>query len=76
MKNTFCVRNFLTRKSIEGRLENGWAEISFEITSDDMILMLARRWFPNFVILMPQSARDKFEALLAKYSEFKAEFAN
>lgn len=72
----FLRKKFFNSQKIEGRLENGWAEISFEITSDDMILMLARRWFPNFVILMPQSARDKFEALLAKYSEFKAEFAN
>ncbi|MBE3609451.1 MULTISPECIES: WYL domain-containing protein [Campylobacter] len=63
----FKVKKFFKTQNIAESLQNGWTKITFEITSDDMILMLARRWFPDFIIISPISARDKFSELAKRY---------
>ena len=40
------------------------------ITSDEMILMLARRFFPDFIIRTPKSAKIKFDEMIEKYLKF------
>ncbi|MBR0071945.1 MAG: hypothetical protein IJP87_06365, partial [Campylobacter sp.] len=51
-------------------LENLWRVVEFTISSDDMLMPLARRWFPDFVILSPKSTRDKFDKLIMDYLKF------
>lgn len=58
---------FGSQKITEKKDINGFTKIEFMITSDDMILMLARRFFPNFIIKTPKSAKVKFDEMIEKY---------
>lgn len=64
----FKVKKFFKSQIIYDEIyKNGWQKIEFEITSDAMILMLARRFFPEFIIISPTSAKAKFNALVMDY---------
>lgn len=63
----FEAKKFFRSQKIEGKFKNGWSRVSYEISSDDMILMLAQRFFPHFVILSPRTARKKFDAQIREY---------
>lgn len=65
-KKTF----FASQKITDEILENLWRVVEFTISSDDMLMPLARRWFPDFVILSPKSTRDKFDKLIMDYLKF------
>ncbi|QKF61994.1 helix-turn-helix transcriptional regulator [Campylobacter curvus] len=66
----FRQKKFFSSQRIGEKFKNGWVKVIFEITRDDMILMLARRWFPHFVVLSPKSARDKFDTIIKEYEKF------
>lgn len=61
---------FRSQKITEKRDINGFTKIEFMITSDEMILMLARRFFPDFIIITPKSAKVKFDEMIKKYLKF------
>ena len=63
----FEAKKFFRSQKIEGKFKNGWSRVSYEISSDDMILMLVQRFFPHFVILSPRTARKKFDAQIRQY---------
>ena len=63
----FEAKKFFRSQKIEGKFKNDWSRVSYEISSDDMILMLAQRFFPYFVILSPRTAREKFDAQIREY---------
>nr|WP_297902957.1 WYL domain-containing protein [uncultured Campylobacter sp.] len=63
----FEAKKFFRSQKIEGKFKNGWSRVSYEISSDDMILMLAQRFFPHFMILSPHTARKKFDAQIREY---------
>ena len=63
----FEAKKFFRSQKIEGKFKNGWRRVSYEISSDDMILMLAQRFFPHFMILSPHTARKKFDAQIREY---------
>lgn len=67
-------RFFKSQKISDNPLPNGWTKIEFSITSDEMLLMLAKRWFPNLVILEPLSAKRKFEENIGAYDRNSALF--
>jgi len=68
----FRQKSFSRTQKILETLPNGWIKISYQITSNDFLLMLARRWFPNMIILEPQEAREELDAMLQRYEENKA----
>ncbi|WP_158509976.1 hypothetical protein [Campylobacter iguaniorum] len=49
--------------------KNGWVKISYEITSDEMMIMQLRRWFPDMVVLSPN-----FSKILENYNKSLNEF--
>ena len=61
---------FKTQKLTDKILPNSWRVVEFEISSDDMLMPLARRWFPDFVIISPKSTREKFDRLIKDYTKF------
>lgn len=66
----FRQKKFFKSQEITNEiLPNGWIKIKFDITSDEMLLMLAKRWFPNFIIISPKSAKVKFENDIRKFNE-------
>lgn len=68
--NFFHKKKFFQSQKITNEIyPNGWHKIMFMITSDDMLLVLARRWFPNFIIVSPKSAKAKFEDDISKFNE-------
>lgn len=70
----FRQKYFLRSQQILETLPNGWIKISYHITSDDILLMLVRRWFPDMVILEPKAAKDKFDALVEQFENNKQLF--
>ena len=68
----FRQKSFSRKQKILETLPNGWIKISYQITSNDFLLMLARRWFPDMIILEPQEAREELDAMLQRYEENKA----
>jgi len=70
----FRQKSFLRTQRILETLPNGWVKISYQITSNDFILMLARRWFPDMIILEPKEARDEMDALIQNYQDMKEAF--
>ncbi|PPB69448.1 WYL domain-containing protein [Campylobacter hyointestinalis] len=70
----FKQKRFFRSQKIIGKCENGWIKISYEITSDDMIVMLFKRWFPDMVVLSPTALRDKFSLMLKDYNKLMSEF--
>ncbi|CZE47693.1 WYL domain-containing protein [Campylobacter geochelonis] len=69
MVKYFKQKRFFRSQKIIGECENGWSKISYMITSDDMVLMLLRRFFPDMVVISPQSLRTKFDNELKKYTQ-------
>lgn len=65
----FIQKRFLKSQKLDRTLKNGWRVIKYTITNDNMILLLAKRFFPNFIILSPKSARDTFENDLSTYNK-------
>ena len=63
----FEAKKCFRSQKIGRKFKNGWSLISYEISSDDMILMLAQRFFPHFVILSPRTAREKFNTQIREY---------
>lgn len=59
---------FQTQKITDEFYSNGWHKVTFTITSDQMLLVLAKRWFPYFIIMSPNSAKLKFEEDIEKYN--------
>lgn len=70
----FRQKSFSRTQKILGTLSNGWIKISYQITSNDFLLMLARRWFPDMVILEPKEARESLETMIENYYENKVHF--
>ena len=70
----FEQKNFLRSQKILETLPNGWITISYQITSNDVLLMLAKRWLPFMVILEPKEARDQLESLVEEFYKSKANF--
>jgi len=70
----FRQKTFLRSQQILNTLQNGWIRISYQITSNDVLIMLVRRWFPNMIILKPKEAYDEFNAIVEDYSYNKALF--
>lgn len=70
----FKQKKFLRSQKILEMLPNGWTTISYQITSNDVLLMLARRWLPFMVILEPKEARDQLESLVEEFYKSKANF--
>lgn len=70
----FRQKSFSRTQKILETLPNGWVKISYQITSNDFILMLARRWFPDMIILEPKEARDEMDTLMQKYQDMKDTF--
>ena len=67
-------RFFKSQKISDDPLPNGWTKIEFSVTSDKMLLMLAKRWFPDLIILSPLSAKRKFEDDIDIYRQNSALF--
>ncbi|WP_263834038.1 helix-turn-helix transcriptional regulator [Sulfurospirillum oryzae] len=76
LEKFFRQKSFSRTQKILGTLPNGWIKISYQITSNDFILMLARRWFPDMIILEPKEAREEINAMIEKYQDNKAQFFN
>lgn len=70
----FRQKAFSRTQKILETLPNGWIKISYQITSNDFILMLARRWFPDMIILEPKEARDEMDRLIQRYQDTKDSF--
>lgn len=67
----FKKKNFFTSQKITNEKDkNGFTKIEFMITSDAMILMLARRFFPEFIIASPNSAKHKFDEMIKSYLNY------
>lgn len=65
----FRKKNFFKSQKITTKSKNGWYKIEFDITSDDMLLILARRFFPDFIIISPKSIKDKFDDMIDLYRQ-------
>lgn len=70
----FRQKAFSRTQKVIGTMPNGWIKISYQITSNDFLLMLARRWFPDMVILEPKEARESLETMIENYYENKVHF--
>lgn len=70
----FRQKSFSRTQKILETLPNGWVKISYQITSNNFLLMLARRWLPDMIILEPKEARDAMDALMQKYQDTKEAF--
>ncbi|AII14881.1 transcriptional regulator (WYL domain) [Campylobacter iguaniorum] len=70
----FEQKRFFHSQKIVGKCKNGWVKISYEITSDEMMIMQLRRWFPDMVVLSPISLRDNFSKILENYNKSLNEF--
>lgn len=65
----FHKKQFFKSQHITTQNKNGWFNIEFEITSDDMLLILARRFFPDFIIISPKNTKEKFDNIINIYQE-------
>lgn len=63
----FRQKSFSRSQKILETLPNGWIKISYQITSNDFLVMLTRRWFPNMVILEPQEAKEQMNRLVEEF---------
>lgn len=70
----FQQKSFLRSQKILEILPNGWTKVSYQITHNAIILMFARRWFPDMVILEPQEAKDEMDHILEVFNQNKADF--
>lgn len=70
----FRQKQFSRTQQILETLPNGWIKISYHITSNDFLLMLVRRWFPDMIILEPYEAKVEFDTLVEQYANNKAIF--
>lgn len=69
IKEYFFQKCFLQNQKILETLENGWTKVSYEVTSDEIIIMLCRRWFPNMIVLNPKRINRKIDFQINKYQE-------
>jgi len=70
----FRQKMFLRSQQILETLPNGWVKISFSITSNDVLMMLVHRWFPDMIILEPKEARDELDNIVEQYYSNKTLF--
>jgi len=70
----FRQKSFSRTQKILDTLPNGWIKVSYQVTSNDFLLMLARRWFPDMIILEPQIARKDLEVMIQTYQDNKNYF--
>ncbi|MFV0482336.1 MAG: WYL domain-containing protein [Campylobacteraceae bacterium] len=65
----FLQKKFFRSQTMGEKLKNSWRIVNFRITSDSMILLLARRFYPDFIILSPKSAKDAFDEEFLAYKK-------
>lgn len=74
LEKFFRQKSFSRTQQVLETLPNGWVKISYDITSNDFLLMIARRWFPNMIILEPKEAREELEAMMELYQAHQSLF--
>ena len=72
LEKFFRQKSFSRTQKILETLPNGWIKISYQITSNDFLLMLARRWFPDMIIIEPKEVQDELEAMIGRFEDNKA----
>ena len=72
----FRQKKFLKSQQIIERLENGWLRVRYEISEPREILLLAKRWMPDMIILEPQSLVESFEKILQAHQRNRESFGN
>ena len=65
----FEVKKYLKSQKVLQKFDDGSLLLSFMINNENEILLLAKRWFPDFIILSPKWLKEEFDKLVRRYED-------
>ena len=65
----FEVKKYLKSQKVLQKFDDGSLLLSFMINNENEILLLAKRWFPDFMILSPKWLKEEFDKLVRRYED-------